>query len=477
MEATSTERQVVGIAPWLPWPLSAWSWWTEPVRAERLAAFRIALAACLIFDISYNYAPLTHTLFGKGALGDPEIFDYCFRSSRMNWSLLRGVGDGALQYLSLLCLIFTTLWITCTSLVRLLFVRKNPPVNDRTGYAMYLWMAALAVYVLGLWSHMIVAKGFDFLAWIVPLLGFTVLCLFAVLDIGTRLRQVNHPIPWFRLALAFSMCILLIVGGAVLAQQAPAKDPDAPAGEQAVVNEFDKDAWFIRVLGSWQADDETREGVSLIKVAVGLWIGFATLLMLGIATRLSAIATWLLSMSFANSNPYLDNAGDTIRLILLFYLMLCPSGAAWSIDALFARRQGPVYVHPWVLRVIFVQMIFIYFMNGLYKLFGANWIEGSSLYYVLGDVCLARFSQVMLPVPYFLTRIMTWSVLAWEVGFPLLVIFKWPRRFALVMGVMFHLGIFATMELGGFVPYALCMYVPLLPWEWLAARRTEEGNA
>jgi hypothetical protein len=70
---------------------------------------------------------------------------------------------------------------------------------------------------------------------------------------------------------------------------------------------------------------------------------------------------------------------------------------------------------------------------------------------------------------------MTWSVLIWEVSFPLLVLWKWTRIAALVMGVMFHLGIFATMELGGFVPYALCMYVPLLPWgEWTSnvARRS-----
>ena len=35
---------------------------------------------------------------------------------------------------------------------------------------------------------------------------------------------------------------------------------------------------------------------------------------------------------------------------------------------------------------------------------------------------------------------------------------------ALLFLTPFHLGIFATMELGGFVPYALCMYLPLLPW-------------
>src|ERR1700686_3715834 len=46
----SPGREIVGVVPWLPWPLSAWGWWTEPVRAERLALLRIGVALCLIAD-------------------------------------------------------------------------------------------------------------------------------------------------------------------------------------------------------------------------------------------------------------------------------------------------------------------------------------------------------------------------------------------------------------------------------------------
>jgi uncharacterized membrane protein YphA (DoxX/SURF4 family) len=208
---------------------------------------------------------------------------------------------------------------------------------------------------------------------------------------------------------------------------------------------------------------------------MAMWIGFSALLLLGIATRFSAVMAWLISISFGNLNSYLDNAGDTIRLILLFYVMVSPCGVVWSVDALLRRRAGPVYVYPWPIRLLFVQMIFIYFMNGMYKLFGPSWRDGYSLYYVLGYVELARYSQMSVPLSdenyVRMTRLMTWSVVVWEVLFPLLVIWKWPRRLALFMGVMFHLGIFATMELACFVPYALCMYVPLLPWEKLSRVR------
>ena len=123
------------------------------------------------------------------------------------------------------------------------------------------------------------------------------------------------------------------------------------------------------------------------------------------------------------------------------------------------------------LRLIFVQMIFIYFMNGLYKLFGVDWLLGNALYYVLGDVALARFGRATLPIPFFLTQLMTWTVLIWEVTFPLLVLVKWTRIPALILGVFFHLGILAALELGPFSLYALCMYLPLLPWERLSRRQ------
>src|ERR1700722_12277560 len=110
-EATAKPCTVVGVSPWLPWPLSAWSWWTEPVRAERLAALRIGVALCLLADVCYHYVPEALNYFGKGGIGDPTIFNWRFQTPRTTWSLLRGVGDGANLYLALAIWIAATCWI------------------------------------------------------------------------------------------------------------------------------------------------------------------------------------------------------------------------------------------------------------------------------------------------------------------------------------------------------------------------------
>jgi uncharacterized membrane protein YphA (DoxX/SURF4 family) len=293
---------VVGLKPWLPWPLSRLSWWTVPVRAERLAALRIGLALVLLGDVLTTYLPNVHVFYGAGGLGDPALFGWNFRPPHLNWSLLYGVGDH-----------------------RVLLT------------AMLVWVVAVLCLLLGFW------------------------------------------------------------------------------------------------------------------------------------TRLSAVVAWLLSTSFATLNPYVDNSGDQLRGILLFYLMLCPCGAAWSVDA-WRRRQddpGPVHAYPWPLRLLFVQMALMYFCNGVYKLTGHDWPAGTSLYYVLGDLTLARWSYAEWTVPFWLTRLLTWTVMAWEVSFPALMLWRWTRIPALCFGAALHLGIWISLEVGNFAPYALCLYLPLLPWERL----------
>ena len=445
MNASSANgRPVVGVAPWLPWPFSAWSWWTEPVRAERLAMLRIGIGVCLFADVLINYAPDVLPLFARDSLGDPAVFAWRFRPPRTTWSILRGVGDDTTTFLSLAIWVVTTCWILGTSLPRLLLLRQNPPGADPHGGVLVIWACSFVWYVGGVWSRLVVPGQMSDLAWMVPAFATSLAGLFLCLEVLHRFGDKTYPVPWFALSFALVCSASALTAGTVLAQ----------------AEEINPSAWWMPLLKSWQEDE------GLLVTAMIVWAGSALFLMLGCFTRVATVLSWMLSLSFENANPALNNAGDTIRLILLFYLMLCPCGATWSVDALWQRRKGPVYVHPWPLRLIFVQMIFIYCMNGIYKIFGDSWMEGNSLYYVLSDASLNRFSpHQLLLLPMMLTRLMTWSVVVWETTFPLLVLWKWSRRVALIFGVLFHLGIFATMELAFFVPYALCMYLPLFPWE------------
>jgi uncharacterized membrane protein YphA (DoxX/SURF4 family) len=212
-----------------------------------------------------------------------------------------------------------------------------------------------------------------------------------------------------------------------------------------------------------------------------LWALSALFLMLGILPRGAATVAWFFSISLTCLNPTLHNSGDQVRNILLFYLMLCPCGAVWSVRAWWRRRggghAGPVFVYPWALRLLFVQLVVIYFMNGLFKLRGDHWRDGMALASVLHDAGWTRWSFAGWPMPGPVLQAVTYVVLAWELLFPLLVLIPWLRKPALWMGVLFHVGTGVTMRLGPFPLYMLCLYLPLLPWERWARATGREGEA
>jgi hypothetical protein len=339
--------RVVGVKPWLLWPFCWSRWWSEPIRAERVAALRIGLGLCMLFDLCTTYLPDYQLWFGEGSMGAPDLFAWMFKPGKYYWSILRGVES---QFV--------------------------------IGLAMMVW--------------------------------------------------------------AFASFTLLI----------------------------------------------------------------------GFFSRTSAIVCWVLTLSFASLNSYIDNAGDQIRGIVLFYLMLAPCGAAWSVDSWWWRRHyrsflgsaltgwplrgartklppdtAPLFVYPWTMCLMFIQMCFIYFMNGAYKHDGSNWRDGNSLYYVMNDLTLARWAHARFHLPYPITQVMTWCVLYWELAFPILiwfpwrgvgewlerltipglrhlyVLFKWNAAILLLFGFSFHVGIAVGMEIGGFPWYMMCMYLPLIPWE------------
>jgi Vitamin K-dependent gamma-carboxylase len=301
-----SERTVVGLTPWLPGPLGRSAWWTEPVRAERLAAFRIGMGAALFLDALGTYLPRAAEFFGRDSLGSPEVFAARTAWPQWRWTILSGI--------------------------------ENPHV---------------------------------------------------------------------------------------------------------------------------------MQGVLLLWAAAGLC------LMLGVLPRLSAVVGWALSVSILNQDYYLHNSGDNVRAIGLFYLMLCPSGAAWSLTSWWRKnvRPGPVYVLAWPLRLLFLQLMVIYFLNGLHKLGGLDWRSGQVMGQVMGNLAWTRFSYAQLPLPAELLPVMTYLVLFWELLFPILVCMPALRGPTLWLGVFFHVGTGLFLRLTMFPVYMLCLYLPLVPWEHYADDR------
>jgi hypothetical protein len=138
-------------------------------------------------------------------------------------------------------------------------------------------------------------------------------------------------------------------------------------------------------------------------------------------------------------------------------------------------------VHPpWPVRLLLLQMMAIYFLNGIYKFAGDDWRSGEIMHRVLANVLWTRFSYEQLPLLPGAIAVMTWSTLVWELGFPLLVLIPKLRAPTLWIGVLFHIGTGALFTIGPFPLYMLCLYLPFAPWEslvlWENGRRRGSGT-
>ena len=224
-----------------------------------------------------------------------------------------------------------------------------------------------------------------------------------------------------------------------------------------------------------------------IYIFFGVFLTACVLFLIGWKTRWMGVLVYLLTLAFQTRNFMFLNYGDDVLMCALFLLMFTPSGKALSLDRWLEKRRhpdrvdNPPMIAPWSIRLFQLQLCLIYFTTGFAKLqgeefFSTTWTEGSTIYYVLNNLRRTRFSYALVPVPYWITVAMTWSSLAFEVLFPLLVLFRWTRFWTLWFGVLFHLGIFVFMDIGFFSIYMIALYGAWIPgkyWDWLLRNKWE----
>ena len=441
------DPQIVGLEPWLPWPFRLWRSWTEPVRAERLAALRIGLAFVLFLDVLTTYWPHLDLFFGPESLSrvpGQDPFGYFTTPPRWYWSILRGLGNPNNFALAMGLFSFVTVWV--------LFVVSSPNHQTKIRWATVAWAVAITLAVLSLWVRL---ENWNYKGDLVLKsgvgIGCTALvwCLTGIVCLWHGRRQgqgisAAFLFPWFAATLWLGIGIIRYL-------------QELETGNIT---------WqFSPFLTDWDQSSAALRGFMLA------WLAAIFSLLIGFWTRPMAIAVWILTNSFDNLNPQINNNGDVARQILLFFLVVSPCGAVWSVDRrLKSGPQGPIFIYPWILRLVFLQMVVIYFVNGVYKVFGEQWRDGVSLYYVLANPAMSRVSYAQFPFPPLLLKALAWTVLVWELSFPLLVAIRWTRTPTLILGILFHLGIWASLELGFFSAYMLTMYLPLVPWERLKSR-------
>lgn len=206
----------------------------------------------------------------------------------------------------------------------------------------------------------------------------------------------------------------------------------------------------------------------------GLLLVFCVTTMLGLFTRVSTIALFLLVTAFHMRNPILLHGGDTLLRNMCFLLALSPAGAAFSLDRWLAQRKSgkeiPVAdVSLWPQRLMIFQLALVYFTTAWAKLYGNLWREGKATWF---PPQLSEFDR--FPVPGFFhsppfVMFTTYGTLLVEIALATLVFWKPARRYVVLSGIALHLGIEYQFNIPLFAATILSCYILYYSGEEIAA--------
>lgn len=222
----------------------------------------------------------------------------------------------------------------------------------------------------------------------------------------------------------------------------------------------------------WRIQSPAR----LWAVHIAALVVFA-MLMFGLASRVAAALAYLAAVSYVNRLPGALFGLDQINCMLAMYLMIGPSGAAYSLDRWIATRRAghklaaaaPTTSGNIAIRLIQLHMCVIYFFAGLGKLHGETWWRGDALWGAIANLEYQSLDMTWLAGWPLTIAVLTQVTVYWELFFCALV---WPRMLrpiVLSLAVPLHLGIAFCM---GMITFGLVMLIGCLSFvpPWLVRR-------
>jgi hypothetical protein len=235
----------------------------------------------------------------------------------------------------------------------------------------------------------------------------------------------------------------------------------------------------------------------LLKAAYGVSLAVLALFSLGIATRLTAVLTWVIVVSFT-ANPATSYDADTLLVILAFYLMigyvfLGQRNGGQSLSSrllgcretwLFLARPSGKLAEPRphsvaaniVVRLLQVHLAIVIVTSGLYKLQFGDWWAGVAFWYPLYPPLVTTIQEAREHVAdrisfLFILSVTAYATLCWQITFPFFAWRRCWRALLLVGAVVGWLGSALLYKLPLFGPaiFIGCLSY-LSPTEWQRVR-------
>lgn len=210
----------------------------------------------------------------------------------------------------------------------------------------------------------------------------------------------------------------------------------------------------------------------------------ALLLLIGWRTRWVLFFSWFMMVSLHVRNPMINDSGDQLLRLLLFWSLFLPLGASFSVDsALNTRSKSSYSILSVGSAALLLQVCLMYWWTGYLKSKTVEWQNGDSIFLALN---ITGYTQ---PIASFLQTIdkdilsaLTKATLYFELAGPFLffspICFLFFRGMGIVLFWLMHLSFGLILQLGVFPFFDFVAIIPFIPtafWEKVFSRwRTPE---
>jgi len=234
---------------------------------------------------------------------------------------------------------------------------------------------------------------------------------------------------------------------------------------------------LVSSVSQWRWSLMKLDGSYGFQVVVFIGAALACIgLIAGYRTQVMAVLVWIFLFSIQVRNPMVSSAADTLLRLMVFWGMLLPLGAMWSLDARY-QRERPAVSRAFLSVAgagLILQIAMMYWFTAWMKS-GDQWREdGTALYLATGAGQLTRPFGVFIHQFPDLLKVLTFASLFFEFLIPFLLFWPLGRgwvRLAGIAGILgFHGGIALMMDVGIF-PWvntlSMMALLPALFWDRL----------
>jgi predicted DCC family thiol-disulfide oxidoreductase YuxK len=217
--------------------------------------------------------------------------------------------------------------------------------------------------------------------------------------------------------------------------------------------------YFPNLLSRWDSPAQ-------VKIFLAVAAALSLLLARGVWRRAVALPLWYAWAALLDRNPFAHEPASAYLGWMLLAVAAIPGGEPrreWRLPA--AIFQG-----AWLL------LLLGYSMDGLAKLISPSWVDGNALGFLL-HYPLARdsiFRLVLLMLPGFLLKLLTWSWLALEILAAPLGLFPRGRKFFWTALLLLQLFLLPLLAFGEYSAVMLLMHLFTFDPAWFPARQESQ---